>query len=80
MDPNNKIKIYNKYANYPDIKNLIKISLHQKPTFISEKLQTKNKIYFPMKRELRFFSRISKKITCSSANHVKCNQNFTNYR
>ena len=42
MDLNHKIKIYDKYASYPNIKNFDMIFLRLKLTFILENIQTQN--------------------------------------
>ena len=73
MDPNDKIKIYNKYASYPDIKKFDKNFFTPKANiYLGKTSKPKIKFISPMKRELfDFFSCISKKKKPgSSANHA----------
>ena len=56
MDPINKIKIYNKYANYPDIKSFKKSFFTPKANiYLGKTYKPKIKFKSPMKEELSHF-------------------------
>jgi len=63
MDPNNKIKIYNKYASYPDIKKFDKNFFTPKANiYLGKTSKPKIKFVSPMKKELfNFFESIKKR-------------------
>ena len=62
MDPDKKIKIYNKYASYPDIKKNLKKFFHSKSKYLSRKnVIPKINFVSPMKLNyLKFFNSIKK--------------------
>ena len=71
MDPKNKIKIYNKYATYPDVKIFKKEFFTPKANiYMGKTFSPKIKFKSPMKEELlHFFNSISQKTeTKTSAN------------
>ena len=73
MEINNKIKIYNKYASYPDIKKFDKSFFTPKANiYLGKTFKPKIKFISPMKNELiNFFTSIKKKCKPgSSANHA----------
>ena len=73
MDPFNKIKIYNKYASYPDIKKFDKSFFTPKANiYLGRTFKPKIKFVSPMKKELlNFFQNIKNKNKVnSSANHA----------
>ena len=73
MDKHNKIKIYNKYASYPDIKDFKKSFFTPKANiYLGKTFAPKIKFLSPMKKELEhFFNAVkSKKTPLSSGRYA----------